>query len=151
MKRLPRLILILNLWAAAALLLAALPAAAGTPGEQKWAFTTGYLVNSSPAVGADGSVYVGSNDHKLYAVKPDGTQKWAFTTGNVVTSSPALSADGTVYVGSWDGKLYAVYSDSPGLMNSSWPMFHHDLRHTGFQPIKPPPTGILSAIYLLLD
>ena len=46
-------------------------------------------------------------------------------------SSPAIGADGTIYVGSEDGKLYAIYSSSPGLANSPWPMFHHDLKHTG--------------------
>jgi outer membrane protein assembly factor BamB len=60
-----------------------------------------------------------------------GTQKWAFSMGEVV-SSPAVGADGTIYVGgsnSWS--LHAIYGDSPGLASSSWPMFHHDLQHTG--------------------
>ena len=34
-----------------------------------WSFATGDAVKSSPAVGADGTVYVGSLDHKLYAIK----------------------------------------------------------------------------------
>jgi outer membrane protein assembly factor BamB len=38
-------------------------------GQQKWAFTTGGNVESSPVVSADGAVvYVGSDDSKLYAV-----------------------------------------------------------------------------------
>ena len=37
-------------------------------------------MSSSPAVGADGTIYVGSSDDNLYAVNPDGTQKWKFTT-----------------------------------------------------------------------
>ena len=69
-------------------------------GTQKWAFTTGGWVYSSPAIGADGTIYVGSDDHKLYAVNPNGTQKWAFNTGIAVDSSPAIGADGTIYVGS---------------------------------------------------
>src|SRR3989304_5683026 len=52
-----------------------------TPGTQKWAFaTTGSVYYSSPSIGSDGTIYVGSRDNKLYAIKPDGTQKWAFTT-----------------------------------------------------------------------
>ena len=69
-------------------------------GTQKWAFATGDWVDSSPAIGADGTIYVGSYDGKLYALNPDGTQKWAFTTGDAVYSSPAIGADGTIYVGS---------------------------------------------------
>ena len=35
-------------------------------------------VESSPALGQDGTIYVGSNDHKLHAVTEDGTEKWAY-------------------------------------------------------------------------
>ena len=34
-----------------------------------WEFKTGGDVWSSPAIGSDGTVYVGSNDKKLYAIK----------------------------------------------------------------------------------
>ena len=36
-----------------------------------WGFETGDKVRSSPAIGSDGTVYVGSNDRKLYAIKTD--------------------------------------------------------------------------------
>ena len=36
-----------------------------------WEFKTGDDVNSSPAIGPDGTVYVGSWDKKLYAIKTD--------------------------------------------------------------------------------
>ena len=62
-------------------------------------------MTSSPAIGSDDTVYVGSDDHKLYAINPDGTQKWEFGTGSL---SPAIGADGTVYVGAHDGKLHAI-------------------------------------------
>jgi len=41
------------------------------PGTVLWEFETGFLgaVRSSPAIGADGTVYVGSDDNKLYALK----------------------------------------------------------------------------------
>jgi outer membrane protein assembly factor BamB len=69
-----------------------------------------YGVFSSPAVGADGTVYAGDWGHKLYAFNPDGSLKW--DTGdmisNAVDSSPAIGPDGTVYVGSYDDHLYAI-------------------------------------------
>ena len=40
----------------------------GTP---IWEFETGHGVVSSPAIGSDGTVYVGSRDKKLYAIKTD--------------------------------------------------------------------------------
>ena len=36
-----------------------------------WEFETGGNVFSSPAIGSDGTVYVGSDDSKLYAIKTD--------------------------------------------------------------------------------
>jgi len=64
---------------------------------------------SSPALGAEGTVYVGSYNNKVYAVNPQVPQVlWTFTTGGAVHSSPAIGVDGTVYVGSGDGRLYAL-------------------------------------------
>ena len=49
----------------------------------KWLFETGSGVRSSPALSSDGAtVYVGSDDWKVYAIcATSGTQKWAFQTG----------------------------------------------------------------------
>ena len=40
------------------------------PGTVLWEFETGNpVLSSSPAIGSDGTVYVGSHDNKLYAIK----------------------------------------------------------------------------------
>jgi eukaryotic-like serine/threonine-protein kinase len=73
----------------------------------KWKFRTHGPVLSSPVV-ADEVVYVGSNDHFVYALNAaDGTKRWKFKTDSRVTSSPAV-ASGLVYIGSYDGNLYAL-------------------------------------------
>ena len=41
------------------------------PGTVLWEFVTGDGVESSPAIGSDGTVYVGSDDKKLYALKTE--------------------------------------------------------------------------------
>ncbi len=85
-------------------------AAAQADGSSRWAgpfVTAGYIV-SSPAVAADGTIYIGSQDRHLYAIAPSGALKWRFLTGDWVDATPAIGADGTIYVGSWDGKLYAL-------------------------------------------
>ena len=41
------------------------------PGTVLWEFETGGRVYFSPAIGSDGTVYVGSDDKKLYAIKTD--------------------------------------------------------------------------------
>ncbi len=79
------------------------------PGDLKWVVATGGPVHSSPAVGDDGTVYIGPEDRGLYALDGGtGAQKWVFLTGGYVISSPALGTDGTVYVGSQDSKVYAL-------------------------------------------
>jgi outer membrane protein assembly factor BamB len=77
-------------------------------GSLKWKFTIGGEVESAPAVGADGTIYVGGGDGYVYAINPDGSQKWEFATGGYVGSSPAMGADGTIYVASSDDNVYAI-------------------------------------------
>ena len=56
---------------------------------------------SSPAIGTDGVILVGSTDENLYAVNPnDGKLKWKFTNNGSVGGSPAIGADGSIYMGS---------------------------------------------------
>ena len=80
--------------------------------DNAWQGATGGQITSSPAV-ADGVVYIGSSDNRLYAFSvscgsgwADCTPLWTALTGGAVNSSPAV-ADGVVYVGSNDRKLYA--------------------------------------------
>jgi outer membrane protein assembly factor BamB/uncharacterized membrane protein YoaK (UPF0700 family) len=82
-----------------------------------WTGATGSWIGyASPAV-ADGVVYIGSTDGKLYAFDAAGVTGcsgspktcaplWTGSTTDIIFSSPAV-ANGVVYVGSNDGKLYA--------------------------------------------
>ena len=83
------------------------PAPAVQP-QLMWTIKTGGPIVGSPTVGADGTIYVGSHDGKLYAVSPAGQVRWTFATGDRIWSTPAVAQDGTVYVGSDDDHLYAV-------------------------------------------
>lgn len=74
----------------------------------KWKYTTGDKIESSPTIGSDGTIYIGSEDHKLYAINPDGTLKWNYTAGGSIDSSPTIGGDGTIYFGCSDYKLYAL-------------------------------------------
>jgi len=94
------------------------------PGLQ-WKFKTGdfydgHLVDSSPAIGKDGTIYVGTDPYGAYqiepidvktnvwAVYPNGTLKWVFETEDGCESSPAIGPDNSIYIGSYDGYLYAL-------------------------------------------
>src|SRR5438477_110381 len=64
-------------------------------GSLKWSYPAADWIDSSPAIGPDGTIYVGSWDDNLYAVRPDGSEKWRFTADDNVSTSPAIAADGT--------------------------------------------------------
>ena len=103
----------------------------GQTGDKLWEFETGGIVRSTPALGADGVLYVGSADNKVYALDTeDGNKLWEFVTGGPVNSSPTLSDDGVLYVGADDKNLYAIQASS-GPADSSWPMFGQNAQNTG--------------------
>jgi outer membrane protein assembly factor BamB len=75
-------------------------------GKVAWSFATRARVDSSPVV-ADGRVYVGSSDNRLYVLDAvSGRKLWEFDTGAALTASPAVAA-GKIVIGSGDGRVYA--------------------------------------------
>ncbi len=64
--------------------------------QLKWRQQAQGYVESSAAVGADGGIYVGASDGKLYSITPSGTVKWAYQTGSCIDSSPAVGQTGCV-------------------------------------------------------
>ncbi|MEK7678105.1 MAG: PQQ-binding-like beta-propeller repeat protein, partial [Verrucomicrobiota bacterium] len=76
-------------------------------GSNLWAFTAGG--STTVALGADGRIYFGSGDHKLYALNPNGVKAWEFLSTHMV-SAPSVGPDGTIYFASNSGgqKLYAI-------------------------------------------
>src|SRR6266702_2714520 len=76
----------------------------------EWSMSARGIIRSMPwtPTQADGVVYVGSHDHRLYALDArTGDMYWSYTTGGFIDSSPTV-AEGVVYVGSQDHKLYAL-------------------------------------------
>jgi outer membrane protein assembly factor BamB len=85
--------------------------AINTDGTLKWVTDLYGHVKSSPAIGSDGTIYVGSDKEDVFALNTNGTVKWIYPTRGPVRSSPALAADGTIYIGSNDSSLYALNPD----------------------------------------
>ncbi len=80
--------------------------------DSAWQAATGDAVTCSPAVGPDGTVYVGSNDNTLYAFGPTGALKWSHAEGaEFDTSTAVIGPDGTIYCGSLAGLLHALGPD----------------------------------------
>src|SRR5262245_2065320 len=85
-------------------------------GDRPWAYRTGKGIFSTPVLGADETVYVGSADRWFYAIAPDGRRRWRFRTGNIIDSAAAIGGDGgqhagTVTFGSGDEYLYQLRTD----------------------------------------
>ncbi len=87
---------------------------AASPGPA-WAFEadtdTDNAVSAAAAV-ADGRIYVGSENNRLYALdRSDGTEMWRVDTGAPVRSTPAV-VDGTVYASNDGGRVLAVDAET---------------------------------------
>jgi outer membrane protein assembly factor BamB len=80
-------------------------------GTVKWTFNAGSTAPfdvASPAVGPDGTVYIGSSNAFFYALSStNGTRKWRFSATTAIISSPAIAPDGTIYFHD-DTALYAL-------------------------------------------
>jgi outer membrane protein assembly factor BamB len=83
-------------------------------GKTNWTFAMTNVTYSSPAIGNNGTIYIGSDDGNLYALDRSGTRKWNFRTGTYIESSPAVSADGTIYIGGLDGVFRAFDANGHG-------------------------------------
>jgi outer membrane protein assembly factor BamB len=77
----------------------------------RWQYASGSPISAAPAVGVDGTVFLGSQDGQLHALNADGSLRWRFRTGGQIQSSPAVGSDGVVYFGSDDRGIYAVGPD----------------------------------------
>lgn len=81
---------------------------ATTVNDLAWAIQTQGYVESSAAIAADGTSYIGSGDGKIYAITQNGTLRWTLNLGAPIDSSPAVADDGRFCVGCNDGKLYCI-------------------------------------------
>ena len=84
-----------------------------------WRYEFDYTVDADPAIGEDGTIYVGGGDDNLpwylYAIYPNGTLRWRYYAGGLIWNMcPAIAEDGTIYFGAWDNCLHAVNPDGTG-------------------------------------
>jgi outer membrane protein assembly factor BamB len=96
-------------------------------------------------VGADGSIYVGTNKNYVYAVAPDFTLRWkahAPAPRGEWACSPAVAADGTVYVGADREQLYAFSPDGR-------PLWHRQI--SGMRGLRKPLTAPDGTVYVTTD
>lgn len=96
-------------------------------GARKWEFSTGRQrvesgygtailgeVWSPPAIGADGTIFVGAHLAQagidsaspiFFGIRPDGTERWKISLPGIPGGAPAIAADGTIYLWVGDSTL----------------------------------------------
>ncbi len=85
-------------------------------GTVRWRTATGGKVYSSPALLPDGTVVAGSQDHKLWALRPAGSTRWTYETPADVDATPAVDElRRVIYLGGDDRKVHAVDFDGKPL------------------------------------
>jgi len=128
-----------------------LHALSGTTGAEQWSFNLGAEArSSSPVVGADGSVYVGSYDYRLWAIKADGSGGRPYSTGNIIRSSPVIDGN-RLYFGSNDGRVYAVDLPGSGAAESPWPLRGGDALRSGRVRVDTPTLTFPIEIFPILS
>ncbi len=87
-------------------------AAFNPDGTERWRWSgSPPAVCYSPSVGADGSIYFGSEDHYVYALDGAGQLRWKYMAGEAVRSAPTIAADGTIYVAQHNSGICAIAAD----------------------------------------
>ena len=83
-----------------------------TSSAQVWSYKTAKGIFSSPVIGPEGNVYIGSADRNFYAFSADGKIIWRKPTGEIIDSSGLIAQNGNLFFGSGDGILRCVNAQS---------------------------------------
>jgi outer membrane protein assembly factor BamB len=77
-------------------------------GTARFRFEAQGKLYTSPALAADGTIYVGSQDDHLYALSPTGEVRWRYRAGDDIDSSPVVGDDGAIFFGADDRRVHAL-------------------------------------------
>jgi outer membrane protein assembly factor BamB len=88
-------------------------------GTLKWTAPTYTPDCTVPAIGADGTIFVGCS-FGLSAFNPDGTDKWTAGMTDHVSASVTVDPGGNTYLGSWGAAGQFRAMDPAGTLNWWW-------------------------------
>lgn len=84
------------------------PRAGAQTDAVRWTAPVGAPIQSGITIAADGTIYLGARDNKLYAVSPKGQVRWSSTTASSFSETSAtIGRNGALYMGNDDANLYA--------------------------------------------
>jgi outer membrane protein assembly factor BamB len=106
----------------------------------KWAHQFNAIVRTSPAIGADGTIYIGVGNSPICPLHPNGSVDWCTNEpGYVVTplmSSPAVDLAGRIYMGERGNDTWAVAPDGDVLWRFSIPYDGDTLSSPAIDPVN---------------
>lgn len=78
--------------------------------DAAWQYATDDPIDTSPAIAADGTIYLLDEFGYLHAVNPNGTRKWRSSniSGYSYGGSVAVAPDGTIHAGDDFGYIHAI-------------------------------------------
>lgn len=99
-------------------------------GAKLWSYLCAdEIIGATPALAADGTVFIGDVSGVVHAVGPDGKLRRTYATAGEVRSSPAIIG-GRLVFGSGDTHVYA-FDLGQNAATGPWPMWRQNLRRVG--------------------
>lgn len=79
-------------------------------GTRRWEFFDQEYEEFSvaPVIAEDGTVYVGTEGGRFYALTPSGTEKWRVAFRSAIICPPAIGSDGTIFIQPEDDTVFAL-------------------------------------------
>jgi outer membrane protein assembly factor BamB len=91
----------------------------GAPYQQSWQIAAAGKIHTPATLDAAGTVYIGSDKGRFYAISPAGGLRWVFDAGSATRDAPAVGANGTIYLGDDGGHLTALRPDGAPIWRRS--------------------------------
>ena len=110
----------------------------GVSHKIRWQFETDDMIESTPCIGNDGTIYFGDNSGWLYALNSHGDKKWSAKFEAGIRSAGTIAAPKLLTFALDDDVLVAVRCDSEELNEAGWPKLGHDNFHSFLGPVAPP-------------
>lgn len=105
----------------------------GTSHKIRWQYQAEEMIESTPVVGDDGTIYFGDNAGWVYALSPRGDKKWAVKYEAAVRSAGTIVAPNLLTYALDDDVLVAMRCESTDL-GGEWPKLGRDNFHSFVGP-----------------
>lgn len=110
----------------------------GVSHKIRWQYETDDMIESTPCIGDDGTIYFGNNSGWIFALNSIGDKKWSAKFEAGVRSAGTIIAPNLLAFALDDDVLVGLRCESKDLCDSGWPKFGRDNFHSFLGPVAPP-------------